>query len=290
MPMTLVPGSYKIVGASPDGDSIRFYPDDPAIWGRHGIVVKANASGGVQLRLDAIDALETHYTPPRAPTPWHQPAELGQGAAAALLDLLGFSDVVRDDRGYVTSATPDSVPGWILTKFADKYGRAVATAYAGTPPAPTTGTDQLFLDVATLRASVNFQLLDAGWVYPTFYSKLYFDLRDELAATTVAAREAGRGVWAEDATLPGFTLTSRDQLTDSLVILPKLFRRLAEYLTLDDTCGVSLAGFPAFLAAYGDMLFTVPAGQSTSFDTLVAVSGQEVRLTLPPEQIVFIEG
>ncbi len=37
------------------------------------------------------------------------------GAAEALLDMIGFSDVVRDDRKYVTTATPDQTPGYILT-------------------------------------------------------------------------------------------------------------------------------------------------------------------------------
>jgi hypothetical protein len=68
-----------------------------------------------------------------------------------------------------------------------------------------------------------------------------------------------------------------------------VFRRLAEYLTLDEPDSVDLAGFPAFLAAKDDRLFTVPAGQATGFDTLASVQGQTVTLTLPPEQIVFLE-
>src|SRR3954453_17823669 len=89
MPMTLVKGNYRIVGASPDGDSVRFYPHDPGVWAAAGIVVRTNSTGGVQLRLDAIDALETHYTPPHASSPWRQPATLGDGAASALLDCWG---------------------------------------------------------------------------------------------------------------------------------------------------------------------------------------------------------
>src|SRR4051794_14343994 len=95
MPLSMITGNYKIIGASPDGDSIRFYPNDPTVWARAGIMVRANAGGGVQLRLDAVDALETHYTPPGAHIPWHQPADLGGGASTALLDLLGFTDVIR---------------------------------------------------------------------------------------------------------------------------------------------------------------------------------------------------
>ena len=290
IPVTLVKGSYKVVGASPDGDSVRFYPDDPGVWARAGIGVKANAVGSVQLRLDAIDALGTHYTPPHTAMPWRQPVALGDGASQALLDLLGFTDVVRDARGYVTSSTPLTRPGYILTRFADKYGRAVAMAYPGGRRGRLPDTGSVHLEVGELHRSVNWQLLDAGWVYPTFYSKLYVDLRDDLAATAIAARSARRGVWAEDATLSGFSLRTRAQLSDDLVILPKLFRRLAEYLTLDDTGRVSLAGFLPFLAAHDDRLFTVPTGQATSLDTLVERRGQALRLTVPPEQIIFQEG
>jgi endonuclease YncB( thermonuclease family) len=289
MPLTLVRGEFRIVGASPDGDSIRFYPADPGIWSRTGITVRANAQGGVQLRLDAIDALETHYTPRSSPHPWHQNPALGNGAATTLLTLLGFNDVARNQGGIVTDATPPTRPGAILTKFADKYGRAVAVVFAdGHQPDGADGTG-VFLGVDLLKDSVNWELLDAGWVYPTFYSQLFHDLRDTLADTARNARASGQGVWTDDATNDGFSLDSRDQLTEQLVILPKLFRRLAEYLVLDNSQGVDLAGFKAFLKAKADRLFTVPAGQATHLDTLIDVHGQQLRLTLPPEQIVFIE-
>ena len=32
MAMFLIGGSFRITGAQPDGDSIRFTPDDPAKW------------------------------------------------------------------------------------------------------------------------------------------------------------------------------------------------------------------------------------------------------------------
>jgi endonuclease YncB( thermonuclease family) len=289
MPLTLIQGEFRIVGASPDGDSVRFYPTDPTVWDRAGIRVRPNARGGVQLRLDAIDALETHYTPRSSPHPWRQNPELGDGAADALLDQLGFTGVVRDTGGIVTAASPDARPGAILTRFADQYGRAVAFVFPdGRQPDGQDG-GQVFLDPAGLTESVNHRLLQDGWVYPTFYSQLFPDLRDELTAATLIARTAGSGVWAADSTTSGFTLQSRDQLTEQLVILPKLFRRLAEYLTLDDTGGVDLSGFLAFLDAKADKLFTIPTGHATHLDTLIEVTGQHLRMTLPPEQIVFIE-
>jgi endonuclease YncB( thermonuclease family) len=302
---------YKVVGASPDGDSVRFYPDDPLVFERVGMPVRLNAHSGAQLRLDAIDALETHYTPPRGRHTWRQQRELAGAAADALLEHLGFTGVERSESGTVTAASPDSTRGYILTRFADTYGRAVAFAFAGDrdaaahehaheqPPgedgdeparrAAPAGDLAVHLGVRELRRSVNHALLDAGLVYPTFYSKLYVDLREALARTADGARRERRGVWAKDVTLTGFDLTSRDQLETELVILPKLFRRLAEFLSLDETGSASLRGFRAFLAQHDDRLFTVPAGQSTGFDTLVRVRGRHVRLTVPPQQIVFVE-
>ena len=88
MAMFLIAGSFRITGAQPDGDSIRFTPNDPAKWdlitGPNR--VKRNASGAAQLRLDAIDALETHYGTPRT----HQPLRLGACRRRRVARLVGF--------------------------------------------------------------------------------------------------------------------------------------------------------------------------------------------------------
>lgn len=175
----------------------------------------------MQLRLDAIDALETHYTPHgHGGFTRHQPLPLAHAAADRLLALLGFGDVKRD-RETVTSATPDETPGHILTRFADKYGRPVAFAYAGR--SEETDLAQVRVTTDTLRESVNHRLLSEGLVYPTFYSKLYPDLRAELTTATQAARAEGHGVWSGDATTSGATVTGLADLDDHIVILPKLF-------------------------------------------------------------------
>jgi endonuclease YncB( thermonuclease family) len=290
VPLTLIHGEFRVIGASPDGDSIRFYPTNPNVWNDVRISVRANAHGGVQLRLDAIDALETHYTPRSSPHPWRQNPELGDAAATAHLSMLRFNDVTRDEREIVTAANPQVRPGAILTRFADKYGRAVAVVFPEDQQPQGADASPVFLDEDGLKKSVNFRLLEAGWVYPTFYSQLFHDLRNLLADTAREARAKGEGIWATDSTNAGFLLQSRQQLTTELTILPKLFRRLAEYLVLDDSGGVNLDGFRAFLEAKADRLFTVPAGQATHFDTLIEQDGQTLRLTLPPEQLVFIEG
>src|SRR4051795_839784 len=119
MSLYLIKGQYRIAGSQPDGDSVHFFPDDPAAFATLHLNAHLGASGAAQLRLDAIDALETHYTPPgHGGHTLHQPLHLAHAAGARLLDLLGFIDVVRDGET-VTSATPDATAGYILTRFAD---------------------------------------------------------------------------------------------------------------------------------------------------------------------------
>jgi endonuclease YncB( thermonuclease family) len=284
--MLCLAGTFHVLGAEPDGDSIRFRPDDPADWAKvpGPNAVRRNASGAAQLRLDAVDALETHYTPPGGSTE-HQPLELAHAAAADLLDWLGFRDVVRDGET-VTSVQADDRRGFILTGGADRYGRCVALA--GRADAPATSGDQVFVDVPLLRATANHRLIASGLAYPTFYTRLFLDLRTDLSGQAQAARAARAGVFADDRTQSGVTVESLATLTDSAVILPKLFRRLAEYLQLNDG-DPSLAGFNEFLAHQDDRLWIIPTGQKTGFDTVVAVDGQTVKLARPPEELVFEE-
>jgi hypothetical protein len=285
MPMLCLAGTYRIVDTEPDGDSIRFYPDDPALWARvpGAHKVRTNATGGAQLRLDAIDALETHYSPPGS-GPLHQPLELAHQARDELVRWLGFRDITRDGEE-VTAATPDALPGYILTQGADLYGRCVALAGRGEAPAAS-GTE-IRVNIAMLRRTANHRLIATGLAYPTFYLMLYPDLRAELAKQARSARPA-KGLWASDRTRKGVKVTSLTTLTDEAVILPKLFRRLADYLELN-AGDPSLAGFPDYLAQRGDPLIILSTGRYTGFDFVVKVTGQTVRLTTEPEDIVFQE-
>jgi endonuclease YncB( thermonuclease family) len=287
MSLYLIKGHYRIAHSEPDGDSVHFIPDDPNAFNSVHVTVHLGASGAAQLRLDAIDALETHYTPPtHGASTLHQPLELAHASGARLLDLLGFTDVVRAGET-VTSAVPDATPGYILTRFADKYGRPVSLAYAGIADHPDLA--EVFTDADLLRASVNYQLLAEGLVYPTFYSQLYPDLRAALTSAADNARSGKAGVWASDATTSGATIQALTDVTDQLVIMPKLFRRLAEYFALS-AGDVSLAGFPAFLASHDDRLYVISEAHATGFDNIVTVEGQTVRLTHDITDLIFVEG
>src|SRR3954471_21101781 len=120
MPMLCLAGAFHVVGGPPDGDVIRFPPNDPGAWAKvpGPNAVRRNVSGAAQLRLDGIDALETHYTPPGGGGMVHQPLALANGAAAGLLDWLGFRDVVREGET-VTGVQEDDQPGFLLTRGAD---------------------------------------------------------------------------------------------------------------------------------------------------------------------------
>ncbi|MGC5020787.1 hypothetical protein [Micromonospora sp. DT47] len=289
MPMLVITGSFRVVGAAPDGDSVRFHPTDPAHWDRvegpHR--VRRNASGGAQLRLDGIDALETHYRAGRIPT--HQPLDLGRASASALLSALGFRSVHRDERETVTDASPVEVPGYVFTRGADVYGRCVALAGRGAPPTDKPSGERVHVTVPMLRRTVNYRQLARGHAYPTFYRKLYADLRQAMARAVVAARAAGGPLWRADQTASGAALPAGlADLERDVVLLPKLFRRLADYFALNDG-DPSLGGFVDYLDARDDRITLLPTGQWTSLDTVVAVDGNKIRLTHPPEQLFFDE-
>ena len=286
MPMLCLAGTFRILSTEPDGDSIRFYADDTAQWERvpGANAVRTNAGGGAQLRLDGIDALETHYSP-RGGGPLHQPVALAHEARDELVRWLGFRGIERSGET-VTAATPDELPGYLLTRGADVYGRCVALAGRGDPPAAS-GT-QAMVRVADLRRTANHRMIATGLAYPTFYLKLYPDLRAELAKQSHQARDASKGVWAGDRTQKGVAVESLATLTDDAVLLPKLFRRLVDYLSINDR-DVALDGFPAYLAQRQDPVFILSTGTYTGFDFVVSVRGQVVKLTTEPEDLVFQE-
>ncbi len=288
MTFLAIKGAFHAKGAQPDGDSLRFAPDDSGQWdlvgGQH--AVKRNATGAAQLRLDGIDALETHYTPLHG-TRTHQPLALARAASDELLGWLGFTGVRRDAAETVTACDQDSVAGFILTRGADLYGRCVSLVGRGEPPSAS-GT-QTFIDGALLQTTANHHMLTTGLAYPTYYRDLFPDLREEFTRTVNAAQSAASGVWAVDRTTAGARILTSTSLTDDVVILPKLFRRLADYLHLG-AGDVSLAGFPAFLAQAEDRYFILSTGHSTTgLDTITVVDGDTVRLTHPPTDLVFDE-
>jgi hypothetical protein len=153
---------------------------------------------------------------------------------------------------------PAPFAGWEADVFAAKeivpwciHG-GIALVGRGDPPRDDGAS--VFVDVDVLRITANHQLITQGVVYPTYYRALFPDLRNELTVAANQARDSGLGVWPSHETTTGFDVTGLDALQDDIVILPKLFRRLVDYLHLGDD---SMPGLPAFLDQAADKFFTV---------------------------------
>ena len=234
MKYTLIKGSFHVVGFSPDGDSMMFRARNAAHWEALGgdnkelFDTKLQAGeGAVQLRLQGIDALETHYSPESPPTPadvkgketalqtkpspggYHQPPAIAQAATAKFMELLGVGKAewrswgkntwidkacfIRDGQEvWVKDKLQDVIPGYIVTSEVEKNGRPIAWVFPGDTDTPD-GTDLSKAQLAErLKQSVNYQLLKEGLVYPYFFMTLAGRLRDILISGTKLAQTSAR--------------------------------------------------------------------------------------------------
>ena len=195
MSYTLLRGSFVIryadqprQGPQPDGDTVKFRPDTPglveALPRPSGVPPDLNGRG-ISVRLEAVDALETHFGET------HQELAGARAARDDLLARLGFSNVVYFDDlpNTVKSADRDEVRGYVLSNGIDANGRMIGFVYAGDHPGPD-GTG-VFLDEALADQSANAQLLTSGLAFPAFYATLPATLRTHLAEVSRTAR--GRG-------------------------------------------------------------------------------------------------
>jgi hypothetical protein len=260
MPFFVIKGTFHVKGYSPDGDSIRFKADNEANWTKlSGPPVKLNARRHAQLRLEAIDTLETHFLNT------HQPLTLATKALDFLLHDLGITGVQWDVLRTIITEANDGTAGYIISRAVEPNRRPVAFVYASTPPEADGA--KIFLDEDRVRLSLNYQALKTGLAYPTYYHGLFSDLRQALTEAARCARQTQLDIWAEDRTNAGFEVTGLESIVEEHVILPKLFRRLAEYLE----GGGSVAGFKEFLAAREEGVFIISTAHFTHFDTLIDV-------------------
>lgn len=260
MPFILVKGTFRPAAGTPDGDSVRFEPDDRDLMRSIPRVrIKAGART-VQLRYEGIDALEKHAIEPHA-----------QNARDANLRLLGTTG----------AADPAGARGYILTREGDmKAGRPVCFVFAG--EADEDDGTAVFLRSDRVRHSVNFQLLEAGMAYPLFYETLFKELRDELLAALSAGATEHAGYLRLDRSMAGVAYTGPHGLGDLPPIFPKLFRRL------DEWNGTTLKGFLTWLDQNDDeRVHTLSDHRFIGFQDVVEVSAKTVRLLYPPQDLVF---
>jgi endonuclease YncB( thermonuclease family) len=295
MPYTLLRGEFVIrypdlprQGPEPEGDTIKFRPDTPALVEtlprRSGVPADLNARG-ISVRLEAIDALETHFQET------HQELAGANAARDELLRLLGFTNVrfFDDLPNKIQSADQDALRGHVLSNGIDANGRLIAFVYPGDHPGPDGTT--VFVDPALVDQSLNAVLLAAGHAYPAFYATLPADLRTHLAAVSERARAAQPpvGLWPRSTADPNGAATIANlDAAEGLVIWPKLFRRIVPYLA---------AGFPDFNSFDAwlrddpvhrdDELFLIETLERGNMHDVVRGVGQQLRLTVWPEDFII---
>ena len=280
MSFKVIKGTFHIVGYSPDGDSLRFKADNPDHWqSLGGGKVRLNAKQYAQLRIEAIDTLETHYKSQ------HQPKKYAEAATAYLFKQLGIRNVVWNASGSKVSAADDGVSGYIISRAAERYGRPVSFVFSGKNK--LNDGEEIFLDKKIARKSVNYKMLTKGLAYPTFYDGMFYDLRELFAAGTKKARKGKTGVWKADKTNSYFAVDGLESVTDQHVMLPKLFRRITAYIK--ETGSFDANDFIQQLEKKPEKVLVLSILHFTHFDNLIAVNSKgKIKLKNKPENLVFL--
>jgi hypothetical protein len=128
MPFVVIKGTFYVEGYSPDGDSVRFMAENREHWAKlSGRTAELNARDHAQLRLEAIDTLETHYQNT------HQPLELAIGALEHLLEGLGITDVEWNETRTTVTVANDGTEGYILSRAVESRPKRTARRSSSMP-------------------------------------------------------------------------------------------------------------------------------------------------------------
>lgn len=296
MAYRLIKGAFVVFNAAspasgpqPDGDTIKFQPANTSLVEALPRLQRPpdfNSSGQVNIRFEAIDALEVHFEGAAQGQP------LADRARDEMLRAVGFTDFrpLPSFPSRLEHAEPHPLPGHILTRGLDPFGRVVAFVYGG-DTAAVDGAD-LFLDSARADLSVNAALIRAGHAYAGLYTTLPADLRAHFAGLAAAARNAGDGLWPSalaEPDRPPAVIPDR-AAAEAAVIWPKLFRRLISYFGSFPTVGLS--AFDAWLrddVVNRDDEFILPGGERVNFHDILAVdpAANTITLTHPSEALTI---
>ncbi len=267
----LIKGHFHVVGYAPDGDSIMFEAHNVNQWKKvptqYETIFKEklqDGNGSVQLRLQGIDALETHYGPSMLPPPkelrhrsspkadkpspgnYRQPDIYGDLATKKLLSYLNIKDinwgsafgrkwikkievVNGNDKATYKEKGTDQLEGYIVVNDVDRKGRPISWVF----PGKTTQKDGVKFDnqdlLDIIKESVNYKLVANGLAYPYFYMTLSAVLRQPLIYGVLNAQRQKMNLWSEDETIQGINIQHFSQLTSEVIIFPYLFRRIVKH-------------------------------------------------------------
>ena len=268
MPFTLIKGILNPLLGRPDGDSLRFIPDNPdPIYKlrRRGFPPRINQkNGSIQLRYEGIDTMES--------------AAADRFAADATASNLMLAD---------TNAGQTTSRGYIMSNQIGPNGRPIAFVFAGEHE----GEDgsSVFLNPEDIVPSINVQQLVRGLAYPLFYDTLFDDLRQSMRDISLQSRSSGAGLWPSDKTNVAIPWTgSLDTLPP---IFPKLWRRIQGFQrdeTLFDP-EQPFANFKQWVELEKPERVIVSSADSiTGFDNLIETTDDTVMLTVDPHDVVII--
>ena len=298
MSYTLIKGSFHIFypdsplnGPEPDGDTIKFQPDHKELitaLPKPNQPASFNRAGITSIRFEGIDALETHFDV--GGDEYHQQMDLALAARDKLLQLAGFGEVRFFPPPHafkVESVQHHPIRGYILSNGLDTYGRTIAFVFVGEHPA-VDGT-QVFVTQQMLDESLNLQLLSLGHAYPAFYLTLPADLREHLHDVAVGARRDGLGLWPQATA----STTRAAHIGDlgalqSLVMWPKLFRRLAPYLQEGHADFSLLDGWLRADPRNRDDRLLLPNRELGNMHDMIVEDGDSISLAWEPEDVVIV--
>jgi len=221
--------------------------------------------GIVQLRMQGVDALETHYSPSPVGGPsklktkkrrgtekpkmgkFRQPKKFGDLAIDKMMGMFGVKTMnwgrsgwggsyvknidIRKSRKTTNYKTKHKEPleGYIVVNDVERKGRPVSWVFAG----KTSVRDGSKLSVTKLKGmlkkSANYKLLADGLVYPYFFFTLQAKLRDVLMDGVLKAQKKKLNIWMDDRTAKGLTMNRFSQITGEDIIFPYLFRRMIKH-------------------------------------------------------------
>jgi hypothetical protein len=271
----VIKGRFFVAGYAPDADSIRFRATRPEHWEAFNWKSQKNKLSRLkQLRFEGIDALETHYEES------HQPRAVGFAALEVLLRLLGIQELVYNLSLTRIHSAKDRTTGFIASQSLDVFDRPISLVFPQEAALPDGA--ELTLAQLPLDKCVNVRMTKMGLVYPTFYNGMDSGLLNFFTNLTILSRKELVGLWALDRT-NDFTLWNADTISQDVVILPKLFRRLTTFL---QDCS-DFSQLPAYLQLKGDRVTLRSSGQTMSLGDLLQIDGRRIRCPVPLEELIF---
>lgn len=251
MNYSLIKGTFHVVGFSPDGDSIRFKAKNKKLWDKLKIDASKSEKNqfdedykseknkeAVQLRLQGVDSLETHYGG------FSQRADLGQDAAEALIKFLGVKNKLewqnsggkktvklydpekmkkKDKKPYV-GKFGENIEGYIVSGELEPHGRPLAWVFQGKSNYKDGASLSEDVLSSLVDKSANYHLLKNGFVYPFFFSTLSGKLRKKLSGAAKTARDNKSNIWKYNQT--NLKKPTIKMIQEEITIFPDIFRRI----------------------------------------------------------------